>query len=265
MSTLIIKSGTTSIAGAIVKGNFSYFSANTTTDLGPTSSTGLYSGVDAPSGGYTVYRIGGPDGWTARVATDTTSLNSILISYGATGTTLDQRITWATNTDSVFINSGATSTYTIGQAALGGIIAYINGGGSSGTSGLVATVGDISTGAGWGCGFPAGITIGGTSAAIGTGAENTALILTGCSESGIAARLCADLTESGYSDWYLPSQDELNALYVNKDTIGGFENTYYWSSTEVDVDFAKTITLSSGSAGNFFKGNPLRVRPIRSF
>ena len=64
MATLIIKSGTTAIAGSIVKGNFSYFSANTTTDLGPTSSTGLYSGVDAPSGGYTVYRIGGLNGWT---------------------------------------------------------------------------------------------------------------------------------------------------------------------------------------------------------
>jgi hypothetical protein len=265
MPTLAIKSGTTSIAGAIVKGNFSYFSANTTTDLGPTSSTGLYSGIDAPSGGYTVYRIGGSNGWTARVATDTASLNSILISYGATGTTVNQNVTWATNTDSVFINSGATATYTIGEAALGGIISYINGGGSSGTSGLVATVSDISTGAGWGCGFPAGITIGGTSAAIGTGAANTALILAGCSEAGIAARLCADLTEGGYSDWYLPSQGELTAMYTNKDTIGGFENGYYWTSTEVDVDFAKAVTFYDGSAGNFFKGNTLRVRPIRSF
>ena len=109
MATLIIKSGTTAIAGSTVKGSFSYFSANTTTDLGPTSSTGFYSGVDAPSGGYTVYQIGGPSGWNARVATGTAQLNSILISAGGTGSTVDQNITWATNTNSVYINSGTTA------------------------------------------------------------------------------------------------------------------------------------------------------------
>jgi hypothetical protein len=109
MATLIIKSGTTAIAGSTVKGSFSYFSANTTTDLGPTSSTGFYSGIDAPSNGYTIYQIGGNDGWTARVATDTTSLNSILISAGGTGSTVNQNITWATNTNTVYINSGTTA------------------------------------------------------------------------------------------------------------------------------------------------------------
>jgi len=108
MPTLVIKSGTTSIAGSTIKGSFCYFSGSTK-DLGPTSVTGFYSGIDAPAGGYTVYQIGGSDGWTARVATDTTSLNSILISAGGTGSTVDQNITWATNTNSVYINSGATT------------------------------------------------------------------------------------------------------------------------------------------------------------
>jgi len=108
MSTLVIKSGTTSIAGSTIKGSFCYFSGSTK-DLGPTSVTGFYSGIDAPTGGYTVYQIGGSNGWTARVATDTTSLNSILISAGGTGSTVDQNITWATNTNSVYINSGATT------------------------------------------------------------------------------------------------------------------------------------------------------------
>jgi len=107
MSTLIIKSGTTSIEGAIVKGSFSYFSGSTT-DLGPTDVTGFYSGIDAPNNGYTVYQIGSNDGWTARVATDDASLNSILIDAGGTGSTVNQHITWATNTNSVFINNGDT-------------------------------------------------------------------------------------------------------------------------------------------------------------
>jgi uncharacterized delta-60 repeat protein len=107
---IIIKSGTTLIDGDIVKGDFSYFSASTL-DLGPTSITGLYSGIDAPEGGYTVYQIGGPNGLNARVAIDTTELNTILITAGATGSTLNDRITWATNTNSIFVNSGDTVTF----------------------------------------------------------------------------------------------------------------------------------------------------------
>ena len=106
---LAIKSGTTSVQGATVKGDFRYFSASTL-DLGPTNTTGLYSGIDAPSNGYTVYQIGGPNGLNARVATNTTELNTILISAGATGSTLNDRIIWATNTNTIFINSGDTVT-----------------------------------------------------------------------------------------------------------------------------------------------------------
>ena len=105
---IIIKSGTTAIPGSIVKGSFSYFSASTR-DLGPTSTTGLYSGIDAPTDGYTIYQIGGPNGFTIRVATNSTELNAILIGAGATGTTLNDRINWATNTNSIFINSGNTT------------------------------------------------------------------------------------------------------------------------------------------------------------
>jgi hypothetical protein len=259
MSTLIIKSGTTSISGAIVKGSFSYFSGNTTTDLGPTSSTGLYSGIDAPSGGYTVYRIGGSNGWTARVATDTTSLNSILISYGATGTTSDQNITWATNTDSVFIDSGITTTYTVGQSALGGIIAYTTGGG---TSGLVITSSNVSAGAVWGC---RGTEIGGTGSAIGTGNSNTVAIIAACATAGIAARLCGDLSEGGYSDWYLPSLDELNAAYVNRVAIGGLGTVRYWTSTEFGSFSSYDINFNDGSQNISSKLASIRVRAMRSF
>jgi hypothetical protein len=107
MSIIIIKSGTTAIAGATVKGSFSYFSGSTK-DLGPTSSTGFYSGIDSPIGGFTVYQIGGSTGWTARVATDTTGLNSILLGAGGTGVTVDQNITWANNSNNVFITTGTT-------------------------------------------------------------------------------------------------------------------------------------------------------------
>jgi len=139
MATLAIKSGTTAIAGSTVKGSFSYFSGSTK-DLGPTSSTGFYSGVDAPSGGYTVYQIGGLNGWTARVATDNATLNSILISAGGTGSTVAQNITWATNTNSVYINSGTTvvsgNVYTFIDYTNPNVYSPLNGQISVGADGL---------------------------------------------------------------------------------------------------------------------------------
>jgi hypothetical protein len=110
MATIIIKSGTTIIAGATVKGSFSYFSGSTI-ELGPTSTTGFYSGVDAPIFGYAVYKTGGPNGVNVTLAANTTELNNILISAGGTGSTVNQNITWATNTNSVYINSGSTQPY----------------------------------------------------------------------------------------------------------------------------------------------------------
>ena len=163
------------------------------------------------------------------------------------------------------LNTSAPTTYTIGQSALGGIIAYINGGGSTGTSGLVATASDISTGTTWGC---VGTALSGADGtAIGTGNQNTIDIMAGCATAGIAARLCGDLTEGGYSDWYLPSKDELNALYTNKASIGGFANYAYWSSTEYSTASAAYYQdFTNGYADGAPKNSAdIYVRAVRSF
>jgi uncharacterized repeat protein (TIGR02543 family) len=57
----------------------------------------------------------------------------------------------------------------------------------------------------------------GTQTEMGTGKENTRLIVEylGTSESGTAAQLCNDLTFGGYTDWFLPSADELDSIYWN--------------------------------------------------
>ena len=53
--------------------------------------------------------------------------------------------------------------------------------------------------------------------------------------------------ENGYDDWYLPSKDELNKLYLNKDAIGGFVNATYWSSTQSSSTLAWFQIFSTGT------------------
>jgi len=51
--------------------------------------------------------------------------------------------------------------------------------------------------------------------------------------TGAVAAANNKTTNDGYTDWYLPSKDELNKLYTNQTAIGGFDYNYtYWSSTE---------------------------------
>lgn len=47
-----------------------------------------------------------------------------------------------------------------------------------------------------------------------------------------ANNMCENSIHAGVADWRLPTKEELFVLYNNKDYIGGFNNTLYWSSTE---------------------------------
>lgn len=102
------------------------------------------------------------------------------------------------------------AVYTIGENVNGGLVFYIDG---TGIHGLVCAPSDQSTGAPWSC---AGPVIGANGTAVGTGSQNTIDIVNACSTSlGIAARICSDLDLNSYTDWYLPSKDELYLMYTN--------------------------------------------------
>ena len=148
----------------------------------------------------------------------------------------------------------------IGEIYKGGIVFYLDGNGG----GLVCAESDQNAIVHWGC---YGTTIGGTGTSIGTGAANTTSITAGCSETDFAARLCHDLVLNGYSDWFLPSKDELNLMYQNLKPagIGGLAEGTYWSSSEVSSYHTWLQNFYSGSQHSYDKSTNFRVRAVRAF
>ena len=116
----------------------------------------------------------------------------------------------------------------------------------------------------WGCNGESIIFADAT--AIGTGEGNTKWIVDGCSDpAGFAADLAADYSNSGESDWFLPSKDELKKLYINRASVGGFSTNDYWSSSELVDGGAWSQYFTGGNQGNYNKDSTLNVRPVRAF
>lgn len=64
--------------------------------------------------------------------------------------------------------------------------------------------------------------------------------------------------------WRLPTKDELNILYENKDKIGGFAGSY-WSSTEDYNGYAWNQNFYSGLQNFYYKIFKFKVRAVRAF
>jgi hypothetical protein len=81
-----------------------------------------------------------------------------------------------------------------------------------------------------------------------------------------AAGIAWAYTNNSKTDWHLPSKDELNELYLRRDTVGGFSTNYWWSSSENDLAGAWYQYFLNGSQFADTKlYNTLRVRPVRAF
>lgn len=156
----------------------------------------------------------------------------------------------------ITINSG----FTYGTLYQGGLVFYNNGN----SGGLVCAETDQSTTAPWGC---EGIYLSASGTTLGTGQSNTTSIINGCSTSGIAARICDELTIGSYSDWYLPSILELQIMCSNLkgNSLGGFPNVSYWSSTELGNTTANGYDFYWWGGNVLNKSTGYYVRAVRTF
>jgi DUF1680 family protein len=166
----------------------------------------------------------------------------------------------------------STREYAIGDTGpAGGLIFYVNPNvATDGWRYLEAAPFDQSAGAKWGC-FRRAIP-GARGTAIGTGKQNTADMLAACAEPGTAAHLCATLNLNGLGGWFLPSRDELAAMYRNLKAagLGGFrdaglaDNVLYWTSSQQTADMANHIDFADlGRLHYDDKDFPRRVRAVR--
>ena len=178
----------------------------------------------------------------------------------------------ATNAIGTSVASAASNAVTpapppaIGDTHQGGVVFYLDGNGG----GLIAAPSDQSS-ATWGC--YGTIISGADGTAIGTGNQNTIDIEADCTTAGTAADICANLTLGGYSDWFLPSKDELNKMYDNigpgdelgLGNVGNFSDNVYWSSTEYYYFDAWDQNFIDGNQNDTNKNYTKYVRAVRAF
>jgi len=221
---------------------------------------------------------------SALVATFITTGASVAIAgtpqvSGVTANNFSNPVTYAVTagdaSTQAYLVTVTVAAAVIGQSYGGGVIAYILKSGDPGyhasvQHGLIAGPSALLPGASITTAQWSNITsvlIGPAAqgVAIGTGQTNTAAIVgqSGCADG--AAYLCDWLEEGGYGDWYLPSKDELNQLYLNQVAIGGFGSAGYWSSSEIDKGRAWGQYFGDGYQGGSGKEDAYSVRAVRAF
>lgn len=161
------------------------------------------------------------------------------------------------------IDNSFITNLTVGLSFEGGLICYLD---NTGQHGLIAAPTDQSIGIQWY--NSTNIPINTTGLTIGTGQANTTAIVTAQGVGNYAAKICDDLVLNNYSDWFLPSKDELNTIYTNLKAagLGGFSDGHYWTSSEFTTKTnAWYQYFALGSQNTAGKEFIYYVRAVRAF
>ena len=132
---------------------------------------------------------------------------------------------------------------------------------------LEAAPADMVSTLAWASASHTGTNIAGTGTAIGSGRKNTTLILA-IDTTAPAAKACDVYVNGGKDDWFLPSKDELNQLYVHSALFSNLSPDTYWSSSQDNENtyMAWYQFFATGGQGNDGSKNTASpVRAIRAF
>lgn len=172
------------------------------------------------------------------------------------GTTYHFRVKAINSLGTTYGNDKSFTTpfFYIGQEFGGGIIFYID---ASEQHGLI--VSKINVGPPDGTTWDGGpsIVTNATGTAIGTGKANSTLLYNLAQQPNAsypAVTYCKEYNGGGFTDWFLPSVDELFLLYQKRDVSENLGNIYsYWSSTEYSLERAYIVDFNTGTIGYPFK------------
>lgn len=209
------------------------------------------------------------------VTGELTVLDNGLFDFEANPTiTATVSATGASNQSTVTINLDNVNE--IGDFNHGGIVFWVDP--TDNTKGLVCAVTDQSTSIVWGSLNAPEII--GTSANLGSGVTNTDLIIASKgSGTTHAAGVARAYNGGGYTNWSLPSEDELTEIYNNKAIINAtaiansgeiFEEgeslgARYWVSNMSGLNGNFLFNFYSGSVNGVWPVNARNVRAIRAF
>jgi Protein of unknown function (DUF1566)/Collagen triple helix repeat (20 copies) len=168
---------------------------------------------------------------------------------------------------------GSGYVHYIGEAFGGGVIFHLWKDTFGTEHGLIVDLSDLSTSQPWS--NITGTIIGASAENYWDGLSNSNAVVAQTGHTNSAALLCLNSTNGGYSDWYLPSIQELNMLWKNYYDVSKtiyqipgahqMQPAYYWSSTETFTNNAYYFGFILGGANHDNKGNTYFVHAIRAF
>lgn len=226
---------------------------------GGTIVSGTFATMDWSNGPYFIKTETDPTGGSNYSITGTSQLLSVPYAL------------YAKNAGNV--NSPGSFTHYIGEHYGGGVIFHLWKDNLGAEHGLVIATNDLSTSEKW-----SNITNASTGVqSTWNGLANTNAILGQSGHITSAAALCVNSSSGGYNDWYLPSVQEFNMLWINYYTVAKsllqisgatqLSSVYlYWSSTQEGATNALPFAFSTGNGDNSFpKGFMGYVRAVRAY